>query len=105
LTIATALRTFVPPARKPENPTLNLWNFGCVSFASAALILCFLFATRRRRVLSTLGFATAILLLAGCNGGGQSGVPAGTPAGSYQVGVTGTSASLTHTVMLNLQVN
>jgi hypothetical protein len=61
---------------------------------------------RRRPIMAAFGIAILAMTIAvGCGGGGAAGVPAGTPAGAYQIIVTGTSGSLTHTTTLTLQVN
>jgi hypothetical protein len=108
VTVATALRTVVPPAfRFRMRPFGGLRYFGpMLASLIVLLLLAVLSGHRKRHVKLGLGFAVVLLaLLAGCNSGNPSGVPAGTPAGTYQVVVTGTSGSLTHSVTLNLQVN
>ena len=70
-------------------------------------------AMRKRRASYLLVASLALMMLwAACGGGGGPLVQqtAGTPAGTYELTVTGTvaggsSASLTHTVKLNLTVN
>jgi hypothetical protein len=71
-----------------------------------ALALAIVATKRRRPALAVFGLAAALLLVsAGCGGGRQAGVPAGTPAGAYQITVTGTAGSLTNSTTLTLQVN
>jgi uncharacterized membrane protein len=44
-----------------------------------------------------------MLLVIAC-GGNQAGVPSGTPAGDYQVTITGNAGALQHTATVTLQV-
>lgn len=62
---------------------------------------------RRRPITAAFGFAVLLLLVsAACGTGGSApGVPAGTPAGTYQVTVTGTSGSMRSSIPVTLQVN
>jgi hypothetical protein len=70
------------------------------------LVLVVLSGLRKRLKKAAFGFAVILILVAvGCNSGNQSGAPAGTPAGAYQITVTGTSGAISHATMLNLQVN
>jgi hypothetical protein len=48
---------------------------------------------RRRPIAAAFGFAVVLLLASVACGGGAAGVPAGTPAGTYQVTVTGESGA------------
>lgn len=68
-----------------------------------ALVLVPVAVRRRRRVASLLGMAMAALLLAGATGCSGK-YPDSTPPGTYNLQVTGTSGSLTHTVTLTLMV-
>jgi hypothetical protein len=45
-----------------------------------------------------------ILLMSACNGGTAVGSGSGTPAGSYQLIVTGAAGTMSHSVPVNLQV-
>jgi hypothetical protein len=108
VTVATDLRTVAPPSSrfKPVPfdgrrilKLLPVW-------VTVLILLVFLSGLRKQLKKAAFGLAVVLLLAAvGCNSGNQSGVPAGTPAGAYQVTVTGTSGAISHTTMLNLQVN
>ena len=59
-----------------------------------------------RRAVATLVFAAGMIMLSvGCNGGSKANDPPGTPAGNYQVTVTGTSGTATDSTTVNLKVN
>jgi hypothetical protein len=102
--VATGLRTIAPPGfRFKLKPFRDL---PLVVLTCLMLMLMLSSGLRKRPARAAFGLAMILLLLSvGCNSGNQSGVPAGTPAGAYQVIVTGTSGSLTHSITLNLQVN
>lgn len=75
--------------------------FACVFF-TGGLRRC------RRSVLPALAVVTLLIMGSGCGGGGASGgggrTDLGTPAGSYNVTVTATSGSLTHSTTFTLVV-
>jgi len=55
---------------------------------------------------AAFGFAVVLLLAsAACSKGGTAGVPAGTPAGNYQITVTATSGAMSSSTTVTLQVN
>jgi hypothetical protein len=99
VTVTTTVRSMPPPRSGPNlnlprlvtrlRPTWFLW----------LLVLVILLASqamaRRRRVLLRLALAAALVLLwAACGAGGsQVGVPSGTPAGSYNLTLTGASGA------------
>ena len=76
----------------------------------AAFIALFMLTTLRKfrhlRATFALAFvASVIVFTMACNGGSANGNPPGTPAGNYQIVVTGTSGSASQSTTLNLQVN
>jgi putative copper export protein len=89
------------------NPLALLSHFGKAWLISliAALMIFTLAALRRRPMTAAFGFAVVLLLASvACSGGSTASVPAGTPAGTYQITVTGTSGSITNSQTLTLQV-
>ncbi len=109
VTISTALRAMVVPGTRNVDPTgwdTNMFGRPLLLSVVFVLSLFCLVGLARRRGSVAFGSAVALLLLcSACSGGSQAGVPAGTPAGSYQVTVVGTSGSLSHTAAVTLQVN
>jgi Abnormal spindle-like microcephaly-assoc'd, ASPM-SPD-2-Hydin len=111
LTVATATRASAPPIwRIRLDPNGQKWNY----FSATVLtILILLLAVSRMSSRPSVRHATvmfgavvaSILLVAACNSGGQANVPAGTPAGAYQITVMATSGSITHSITVGLQVN
>ncbi|MBZ5545287.1 MAG: hypothetical protein LAO07_16670 [Acidobacteriia bacterium] len=60
----------------------------------------------RRRALLVLGVLMLFVLLwSACAGGGEVGVPRGTPAGSYTLTITGVSGTASKTTTVSLTVN
>ncbi len=108
VTISTAVRNLVPPSFKLRVGPFDgrRYPLPWLAWLSVFAALAILGGLRRR--LKKFAFGLGVILLiaaAGCNSGNSSGVPAGTPAGAYQITVTGTSGAITHTTVLNLQVN
>jgi hypothetical protein len=111
ITISTAASSSVGPAplgrQTPGAPmaTMTL-TFACCSIA--LLLFAFNVGRRRQRTMM-LAFAAAILMMsiAACGGGGGGGstAPTGTPPGTYNITITGTSGSLVHTTTVSLTVN
>jgi hypothetical protein len=59
----------------------------------------------RRRALLALGMVTLLVLTwSACAGGSMVGVPRGTPAGTYNLTITGAAGSVTHSTTVNLTV-
>ena len=111
LTISTAASSSVSPvavARGKSGPPIAIvnWIFACCGIA-LLLIGCGLERRRQRTVM--LAFAAAILVvsIAACGGGGGGGssAPTGTPPGTYNITITGTSGSLVHTTTVSITVN
>jgi hypothetical protein len=107
VTVTTSLRTFVPMAFKKFQFPGSAHRYDGVLSMSFIVFLCFVILARMRFRPATGAFGLAIVLLllaTACGGGSQSGLPAGTPAGTSQIVVMGTSGSLTHPVTLTLVV-
>jgi len=106
VTVSTVARTMLPPAggtrRLPRSPF--------APFYVLALVALLAFATRlipaRRRAFATacLLLLTPILLMSACNGGTAVNSGSGTPAGTYQLVVTGSAGTMAHSVPVSLQV-
>lgn len=108
LTLSTALRTSVPPSTGIKiDPRSLMGRFGgtWLLWLVAVLALCTMAALRRRPMTAAFGFAVVLLIASvACSGGNTPGVPGGTPAGNYQITVTGVSGSQTSSTTLTLQV-
>jgi hypothetical protein len=61
---------------------------------------------RRLRPITFPGLCVALLLAlcCGCGGNRPASMPHGTPAGTYQVSVTGSSGNISHSTVLSLTV-
>jgi hypothetical protein len=107
VTIATIARTLVPPftlklPRTPNKPMLPIY---VVTMIVVLLWLSRLLPQSRRRVVSVgLLLAAPIFLLAACNGGSTVGASSGTPAGTYQVVITGAAQSTSHSASVSLTI-
>jgi hypothetical protein len=108
--VSTGLRTFVPAGRpmgvQPPR-AVSIGNSGWLALL-AALVLgaTALFGIRGRRAAAMLVLVVVMICVsASCNGGGHAGAPSGTPAGTYQIGITGTAGVISHTAPVTLQVN
>jgi hypothetical protein len=109
LEITTEARTAVPPSpgtkMGPGAGVLERLELPLFVALLALFMLTALDRFKDRRAMVTLMFAVGLLMLSvGCGGGTQVGAPSGTPAGNYQVTVTGTSGSATQSTTVNLQV-
>ena len=60
----------------------------------------------RRRTFVTVGLLllAPVLLMSACNGGKAIQSGSGTPAGSYQLVITGAAGTMSHSIPVNLQV-
>jgi hypothetical protein len=109
--VNTGLRTFVPPDRpisvQPPR-AMPIPNSGWLAVLTLLLATTALFSFRARRVAAMLVPVALVVIIIfmsmACNGGGQAGAAAGTPAGTYQIGITGTSGVISHTATVTLQV-
>jgi hypothetical protein len=83
----------------------SFWIFWIIGLGPAATLLL----ARRRRAAATIGMSVLALVLVSCGGGGNSGgggggsIP-GTPPGTYDLTLSGTSGSTTHTMTITLKV-
>jgi hypothetical protein len=110
LNISTTRRSSVPPGGLPRLPGPGLTARPWIWLFAALLLLCFgAGAARRTRpqwnwallVLTALWLAS----LTACGAGGTGYVnPTGTPAGTYTITVTGTSAGISHSTSFALTV-
>jgi hypothetical protein len=95
----------VPPGGKPSLPRLPFLPFYVLALcALMALAIRMLPAPRRVYVTASFMLLIPILLMSACNGGTAVGSGSGTPAGSYQLIVTGAASTMSHSVPVNLQV-
>lgn len=112
LTINTTSRSMLGPvAAEPWTRITPLALWGIFAALWLALLLLFLIAERRqagfkgRRALAALALAVTVALFSvACGGGTKAGQTLGTPAGNYQVTVTGTSGAASNSTTLSLQV-
>ena len=107
--VNTGLRTFVPSGRPMGVQPPRAVSTGNSSWLAllAGLLLgaTALFGLRGRRAVAMLLLVVVMICVSvSCNGGGQAGAPSGTPAGTYQIGITGTSGVISHTATVTLQV-
>lgn len=108
--ISTVARSSVPAS--PWSPAGPSGAFRVLIAAWLAVLLLVLAAgrilpgLRIRRAVPVLALAlTALLLSAACGGGTRIGTGQGTPAGTYQISIVGTSGSTTTSTSVGLQVN
>lgn len=108
ISITTGIRAFAP-----LNPSLRMGPPSAMRIVAGILMLLFItlmtltLAKRERSkrfAVPALGLAMAMMLLVIACGGNQAGVPSGTPAGDYQVTITGNAGALQHTATVTLQV-
>ena len=109
LEITTEARTSVPPSPAtkmgPGAGILERLQLPLFVLLLTLVLLTTLGRFKDRRATATLLFAAGLLMLSvGCGGGTQVGAPSGTPAGNYQVTITGTSGTATQSTTVNLQV-
>jgi hypothetical protein len=107
VTIDTAVRNMLPPSFRINSRPAVRWYpvMQYLSWLILLLLAVVLTQIRRRPALSRVGLvALLICAVAGCGGGNSTGVPAGTQAGTYTITVEATSGSLTHDVVLTLDV-
>jgi len=105
-TVTTTKGSAVPPlsAPPPPRPLVLLWLLAGLLVLAALLLLRQ--GIRARRLALYLPLVLLLLsaaVVVGCGGGG--GIPAGTPPGTYNISITATSGSATHTTTVTLIVN
>jgi hypothetical protein len=113
LKINTTSRSLLPPASgEPWRPFGSPDTMFLFAGVGLALLLFVLVAGSRqpefraRRPLAALALAITLALFSvACGGGTRTGQTLGTPAGTYQVTVTGTSGTLSNSTTLSLNVN
>ncbi|HEX4537253.1 MAG TPA: SBBP repeat-containing protein, partial [Candidatus Acidoferrum sp.] len=106
VTISTVARTMLPPIGTPRSlprlPSMPLYVLALASLM--ALVIRMLPAPRRAYVTACLLMLVPIVLMSACNGGKVLGSGSGTAAGTYQLMVTGTAGTTSHSVPVSLQV-
>jgi len=111
VTVATTARTLAPPRSGPNlNLPRLLTQFRITWFMWLLFILTLVASqamARRRGLLLRLALVMGLVLLwAACGGGNQTNVGDGTPAGSYQLTLSGTAGSpaISHSTTVTLSV-
>ena len=105
VSIQTTARVQAPPGSSPILPP-SMTGLRWLSWAFALVMMATILAARRRRALLVFGVLMLFALLwTACGGGGQYGVPNGTPAGTYTLTITGVSGSSSKTTTVTLTVN
>jgi len=106
VTLNTTARTMLPPApRVPRWPRVPLAPLYLLSLL-LLLVLTIRLLPAPRRAFATvcLVFLLPLLLMSACNGGTGANSGSGTPAGSYQLVITGSSRVTSHSISVNVQV-
>ena len=106
VTVSTSARTMLPPVAMPRSvprlPSAPLYVLALVTLM--ALSMRMLPAPRRAYVTACFMLLVPIVLMSACNGGKAVGSGSGTAAGTYQLIVTGTAGTKSHSVPVSLQV-
>ena len=103
--VQTTARAMTPPGPGGNHklPGLGVFNWTWLAWLLGLAMLPLLFAKHRRAcLLAGLG---ALLLLTSCAGESAVGVARGTPPGTYNLTISGTSGSLTRSTTVSLTVN
>jgi hypothetical protein len=105
VTLSTVARTMVPPHSSPRWPRAPLAPLYIRSFLILLVLAIRLLPVPRRAFASAcLILLLPLLLMSACNGGTGVNSGSGTPAGNYQLMITGSSGATSHSVSVNLQV-
>ncbi|MGH9649210.1 MAG: hypothetical protein ACRD3I_01945 [Terriglobales bacterium] len=105
VSVQTTARVQAPPGSGPSLPP-SINGLRWLPWAFALVMMATILAARRRRALLVFGVLLLFALLwTACGGGGQLGVPNGTPAGTYTLTITGVSGSSSKTTAVTLTVN
>jgi hypothetical protein len=106
VTLSTVARTMAPTPfapRWPRAPLAPLYVLALLVLLVFAIRL--LPAPRRAFASACLLLLFPLLLMSACNGGtGMNSSGSGTPSGNYQLMITGSSGTTSHSVPVNLQV-
>jgi Beta-propeller repeat/Cep192 domain 4 len=106
VTVSTIARTMLPPISTPRGlprlPLMPLYVLALVILM--ALGIRMLPAPRRGYATACLMLLAPVVLMSACNGGKAVSSGSGTPAGTYQLIVTGTAGTNSHSVPVSLQV-
>jgi len=105
VTLATKARTSIPPAgdfrRTPRLPFTSLYVLALIALMALATRMV---PARRRALVTACLLLAPVLLMSACNGGTAVQSGGGTPAGSYQLIITGSAGTMSHSIPVNLQV-
>lgn len=110
ISISTGAATVGALRTAPDNPLFRWFGFGSPAFGLAGLVLSG--SKRRRSLIAITAICIAlIMVLAACGGTGQKpattttpAAVAATPKGNYQIIVTATSGSISHSATVSLAV-
>jgi len=106
VTVATKARTILPPAGDiRRTPRLPFTGFHILALiALMALASKIVPARRHAFVTSCLLLLVPVLVMSACNGGTAVQSGSGTPAGSFQLVITGSAGTMSHSIPVNLLV-